>query len=230
MAMPAQPVSSIIRAASATPRTSPLPNTGMRCTASTTRRMPSWLTRPPNPCSRVRPWIVTAATPTVSNCRAKYGAVSWSSSQPSRIFTVTGTGTASTTLRTSSTVAPVVSHRSDDPPPVLTTLRTGHPMLMSTLSASWRSTSHLAAPAISSAFDPKICTAIGRSAGSVASRSIVRLTSSRMARALTRSVVQRPTPPTSRMDSRNGRFVYPASGARLNRDGSVSVPTRTGSR
>ena len=100
-------------------RTSPLPKTGIRSTASTTRRMPSWFTPPEKPCSRVRPWMVTAATPTFSNSRAKYGAVRLSSSHPSRIFTVTGTGTASTTFRTRSTVAPVVSHSIDEPPPVL---------------------------------------------------------------------------------------------------------------
>ena len=68
-------------------RTSPLPKTGIRSTASTTRRMPSWFTPPEKPCSRVRPWMVTAATPTFSNSRAKYGAVRLSSSHPSRIFT-----------------------------------------------------------------------------------------------------------------------------------------------
>ena len=74
--------------------------------------------------------------------------------RPSRAASsrVTGTGTASTTCRTSSTVAPVVSHIMDEPPPVLTTLRTGQPMLMSMPSASPRSTSHFAAPVISSAF------------------------------------------------------------------------------
>ena len=79
-----------MRSASRIERTSPLPMTGMRSTASTTARMPSRLTEPLKPCSRVRPWIVTAATPTRSNSRAKYGAVRLSASQPSRIFTVTG--------------------------------------------------------------------------------------------------------------------------------------------
>ena len=54
-------------------RTSPLPMTGMRSTASTTARMPSRLTVPLKPCARVRPWMVMAATPTCSNSRAKIG-------------------------------------------------------------------------------------------------------------------------------------------------------------
>ncbi len=93
--------------------------------------MPAWLTPPPNPCSRVRPWTVTAATPTFSNSRAKYGADWLASSHPSRILTVTGSRVAPTTRSTSRTVVPVVSHIMADPPPVRTTLRTGQPMLMS---------------------------------------------------------------------------------------------------
>ena len=153
-----------------------------------------------------------------------------SSSHPSRIFTVTGTLTASTTRRTRFTVAPVVSHIMLDPPPVFTTLRTGQPMLMSMPSAFSLAISHAAERAISSALLPKICTNSGRSAGAVASSSIVFLRPSRMARALTRSLVQSPTPPISRTDRRNGRFVYPASGARLNRDAIGMPPMAMGSR
>ena len=121
MAIPVQPVSSSIRAASARLRTSPLPNTGMRSTASATARMPSRFTWPPKPCSRVRPWIVTPATPAFSNSRAKNGAVNCESSQPRRIFTVTGIFTASTTVRTSAMVL-TVSHIIAEPPPPRTTL------------------------------------------------------------------------------------------------------------
>ena len=45
-------------------------------------------------------------------------------------------------------------------------------------------------------------------------------------RALTKSVVQRPTPPSSLTTRRNGRFVYPASGERNKFDGNVSEPKR----
>ena len=135
MAIPWQPVSSMICLASFKLRTSPLPKTGMRSTASTTARMPSWLTPPPKPCSRVRPWMVIAATPTCSKSRAKPGAERLASSQPSRIFTVTGMRTDSTTRWTSFTVVPVVSHIMAEPPPTRTTLRTGQPMLMSIMVA-----------------------------------------------------------------------------------------------
>ena len=51
-----------------------------------------------------------------------------------------------------------------------------------------------------------------------------------MARALTRSVVARPSPPRSRTVRRKASPVYPASGARKNRDGIATEPIRNGSR
>ena len=74
--------------------------------------------------------MVSPATPAFSNSRAKNGAVSCVSSQPRRIFTVTGMRTASTTVRTSATV-PAASHIMAEPPPPRVTLWTGQPMLMS---------------------------------------------------------------------------------------------------
>ena len=65
--------------------------------------------------------MVTAATPAFSNSRAKNGAERLSSSQPRRIFTVTGSRTASTTVRTSFTVPPA-SHIMAEPPPPRVTL------------------------------------------------------------------------------------------------------------
>ena len=70
----AQPVSRNMVSASCSVRMSPLPTTGIESTASTTARIPSRFTRPPNPCSRVRPWTITAAAPTRSNDRARPGA------------------------------------------------------------------------------------------------------------------------------------------------------------
>src|SRR5438128_2141592 len=52
MLTPAQPVWSIIFLAASGVVTSPLPMTGIRCTASTTARTPTRLTVPPKPCSR----------------------------------------------------------------------------------------------------------------------------------------------------------------------------------
>ena len=141
--MAAQPVSANIDAASSIVRISPLATTGMRSTASTTARMPSRLTRPLKPCSRVRPWTITPATPTCSNARARSGAVSDSSSQPSRIFTVTGIFTAATTAATRST-ARSIWHIRAEPPPPLTTFRTGQPMLISTAGTPRASTQRAA--------------------------------------------------------------------------------------
>src|SRR6185312_13080061 len=89
------------------------------------------------------PWTITPAIPTFSNSRASAGAVSESSSQPRRIFTVTGTLTDLTTASTSAT-AVAVWHIKADPPPVLTTLLTGQPMLISTAEAPWSTTQRAA--------------------------------------------------------------------------------------
>jgi len=60
---------------------------------------------------------------------------------------VTGTGTALTTLSTSFTAASAW-HIKAEPPPVFTTLLTGHPILISTTEAPL-STTHFAAYSIS---------------------------------------------------------------------------------
>ena len=65
------------------------------------------------------------------------------SSQPSLIFAVTGMSTAST-IAFAHWMARFVSQRSIDPPFVLVTLSTGHPMLMSMVAAPWL-TDHIAA-------------------------------------------------------------------------------------
>ena len=82
---------------------------------------------------------------------------------PRRIFTVTGTSTASATASTRRHArSPPSVSISELPAPVLVTLRTGQPMLMSTMSAP-ASTTITAARAMRSGSDPKICTASGRS-------------------------------------------------------------------
>ena len=95
---------------------------------------------------------MTAATPACSKARAKPGAVSDSSSQPSRILTVTGMLTALTTADTRST-ARSTWHMSAEPPPLLTTFLTGQPMLISTAEAPCSSTQR-AACSISAIDDP----------------------------------------------------------------------------
>jgi hypothetical protein len=90
--------------------------------------------------------------PACSNSRAKNGALQLWSSQPRRIFTLTGMRTASTTVRTRAMVLPA-SHIMAEPPPPRTTLCTGQPMLMSTDETPY-SCSHCAASRISSGTDP----------------------------------------------------------------------------
>ena len=139
----AQPVSSNVAAASAIVRMSPLATTGMRSTASTTARMPARFTEPLNPCCLVRPCMITAATPACSKARASAGAVSDSSSQPSLILTVTGMLHAHHDPRDQIDRLVHLAHERRATP-VLTTFRTGQPMLMSTAAAPFSSTQRAA--------------------------------------------------------------------------------------
>ena len=75
---------------------SPLTTTGMP-TASFTRRTKAQSATPLKNWQRVRAWTVISATPASSAQRASSGALRLASSQPSRIFSVTGTRTAPTT-------------------------------------------------------------------------------------------------------------------------------------
>ena len=134
MEMAAQPVSRKVAAASASVRMSPLPTTGIRSTASTTARIPARLTLAREPLLAGPPVDddTRHAHPLERAGQRRRGSVSLS--QPSRILTVTGTATASTTAATSATAASDWHIRAD-PPPVFTTFLTGQPMLMSTAAA-----------------------------------------------------------------------------------------------
>jgi hypothetical protein len=142
---------SIRRASVSTSSTSPLPNTG-RSTASLTRAISTQSAVPSYFWQRVRPWTVTAATPASARARASSGALIEDESQPRRIFTVTGTGTAATIAATTRAVA-WTSRASAAPLPRLTTLETGHPRLTSTSTAP-RSTQTTAASAITAGSQP----------------------------------------------------------------------------
>src|SRR5206468_8704592 len=80
---------------------------------------------------------------------------------------------------------------------------------------------------ISSGTEPKSWTASGRSAGEVSISLNAFGFFSRSERALTRSVVAKPNPPTSRTVSRKGRLVYPASGDRNKFDSNLRLPICT---
>ena len=80
--------------------------------------------------ARVRPWMVSAAMPASCKRRAISSMFLCSSSQPRRVFTVTGTFTASTIRRVISTISGT-SRIIPLPAPRPAILRTGQPKLMS---------------------------------------------------------------------------------------------------
>ena len=90
-------------------------------------------------------------------------------SQPIRIFTVTGTSTASTAA-SATRAARSGFFISAEPSPEVTTFFTGQPMFISTISAPASATT-LAPKAIASGLEPKICMDTGRSASSIRNNS-----------------------------------------------------------
>ncbi len=114
-------------------------------------------------CLAERGCSVSEAAPASTSCGPISRQAREPFSRPRRIFTVTGTDTASATAETilqarsgsSSSVAPA---------PVLVTFRTGQPKFTSTMSAPASSTIR-AASAMTPGSEPKICTASGRSSG-----------------------------------------------------------------
>lgn len=123
-----------MRSASAAVMMSPLPMTGIVgwvfFTPSTVAAMPSSRTDGLNFIAVVRPCTVIIVTPTSHSRAGSESATRQVSSQPRRIFAVTGTRTASTTVFATA-VAWSGSQSSFEPPCFLVTLSTGQPMLMS---------------------------------------------------------------------------------------------------
>src|SRR5580704_5121132 len=215
---------SIRRARVSTSSTSPLPKTG-RSTASLTRAIAAQSAVPSYFWHRVRPWTVTAAAPASARARASSGALIEEESQPRRIFTVTGTGTAATIAATTRAVA-CTSRASAAPLPRLTTLETGQPRLTSTSTAP-RSTQTTAASAITAGSQPTSCAATGDTWSGKSSRwsaaSVLRTTAS----AATISVETRPAP-NSRQIARHGASVIPTIGATRTGDESSRPPISRG--
>ncbi len=110
--------------------------------------------------ARVRACTAMAATPACSQISATSGALMFWASQPARIFTVTGTGTASTTA---ATISPQSGgfFISALPAPGLVIFGAGHPMLMSIKSGE-NSMAFFAASAITAGSEPKIWMPVGR--------------------------------------------------------------------
>ena len=134
-------------------------------TSSTSSAVRVWSAVPVYICLAERGWSVSEATPTASSLGPSSSASRDPLSMPRRILTVTGTSTASTTAR-ASPQARSWSERALAPAPVLVTLRTGQPKLMSTMSAP-ASTTIRAASAIRAGSEPKICTASGCSSRAI---------------------------------------------------------------
>ena len=157
-----QPVSAIMRRASAIERTSPFPVTGMR-TAATTSAMISHGALPEWRCARVRGCTVIASTPSASAICATSTALRCSSSHPPRILTVRGTESTARMARRMRAVA-ATSRMSAAPLPLPVMRGMGQPMLRSTMSAPspW---SFSAARQRRSGSLPSSCMARGRSSG-----------------------------------------------------------------
>ena len=148
--------------------------------------------------------------PAPSARRARSGAFRHPSSQPSRVFSVTGTSTAPTTASISRS-AWSGSRISADPDQPVVTRRAGHPMLMSIACAPMPA-SILAASAIGAASRPTSCTEVAPSPVP----SSARARASGCARSISSDATisdvtsPAPNPATTR---RSGRSVIPAIGA-----------------
>ena len=97
--------------------------------------------------ARVRPWMVRAWTPQSCSRSAKSTMILWLSSHPRRVFTVTGTSTASTTARVISNILGMFCNM-PAPAPLPATFLTGQPKFRSSTSGCARSTTMRAASAI----------------------------------------------------------------------------------
>src|SRR5579864_2854839 len=152
-----------------------------------------------------------AAAPASSTRRARSGALMSRSSQPARIFTVTGIRTALTIARMM-LAACTGSRMRLQPALCFAIFGTGQPMLTSTTSAPMPSTI-CAASAIFTGSPPKIWIETGRSSSVYSAYSSVRSMPRTNPSALTISVTTSPQPPFRFTSRRNAVSVMPAIGA-----------------
>src|SRR6185312_15153513 len=155
--------------------------------------------------------------PLSSAMRASFGALRLLSSQPVRIFSVTGRSTAFTTASRMRAARPS-SRISAEPAWPFTTFFTGQPKLMS-ISAAPRSALSFAASAMTRGSQPASCTAIGCSSGQF----FAMVSDWRVSRIIASLAIisETTSPAPCRFTSRrNGRSVTPDIGARST--GSVS--------
>ncbi len=145
--------------------------------------------------------------------RARTGAFRCSWSQPIRIFNVTGTGTARTTVCSIRWAAASSRIRAEPAICPTATFLTGHPKLISIRSAP-RSTAIRAASAMASGSHPASCTAFGPPASATSAMRRVVSFSRTIAHEAIISETTRPAP-SLRTNRRNGRSVTPDMGARI---------------
>ena len=118
-------------------------------------------------CERVRPWMARALMPTSCKRSATSTIFLLCSSQPSRVFTVTGSWVPFTTARVREIIRSI-SFKTPAPAPLVTTFFTGQPKLMSSKSGFTVSTM-AALRAIASSSPPKIWMPTGRSSSKISS-------------------------------------------------------------
>src|SRR4051812_5823199 len=169
--------------------------------------------------------MVTAAAPASCTIRASSGALRDVPFQPARILTVTGILTAFAMALTTAAACSGSRIRLH-PAWCFAIFGTGHPMLMSTISAPMLSTT-CAAAAILSGSPPKIWIETGRSSSVYSAYSRVRSIPRTRPSDETISVTTRPQPPWRLTRRRNAVSVIPAIGATTNGDGSVTLPIFT---
>ena len=205
-----------MRTASTGVRISPFPITGI-FTAAFTSAMRDQSALPLYPCSRVRGCNATACRPQSSARRAMFTVTSSRSFHPARNFMVKGIEIAARTWRNRRSTNGR-SRRSPEPPLHFTTLFTGHPKLISTMSKpkSWQMR---AASAITSGSAPNNCAEIGCSSASKTRYWSVRVGLRECSDAATpcelvNSVIISPQPPKPRIKRRKTVSVTPAIGAR----------------
>ncbi len=130
------------------------------------------------------------------------------SSNPLRVFAVTGRAVASTTALVMASTSPR-SRRHPDPPFFRTTFFTGHPKLMSTKSGAYTSDTKAAASAITPGSEPKIWIPMGRSSSSNRRYPLVLSFPRQIPAALTNSLTTT-SAPYSRQSRRKGDSLTPA--------------------
>ena len=220
------PVSRTMSSASSARMTSPLPITGIETASFTARIASRDRSGPEYCCSRVRPWTASAAAPAASSARA--ASIDWrASSQPARIFTVTGTDTRRAIARDDRGGARRGPASSAEPAQRSTILRTGQPMLTSITSAP-----RVHEPRGGLAQDVGVAARDLHAAGPLLRRRAPRARAcaggrARAPSAITISVVVRPQPSRFTI-RRKARFVNPAIGARKSGGSTTIGPMRTG--